>query len=193
MRTVIPKDANLIPNNAELMFKGIIYDTYHFKQKMFDSSYKTYEMLKRADTVLVIAIVDEKIVIINQKQSGHASSYIDIPGGRHDIESETELDSAKRELLEETGLTFSSWRLIDAWQPASHIDRLIYVFLAQDLLSKQEPNLDSGEKIYVKYLEFDKVKSLTKNRNARSMPIHIFDKANSLEELKNFPNFAGVK
>lgn len=191
MRTVIPKDANLIPNNAELMFKGIIYDTYHFKQKMFDGSYKTYEMLKRPDTVLVIVIVDDKIVIINQKQPGHASSYIDIPGGRHDIESETELDAAKRELLEETGLTFSNWRLIDVWQPASHIDRLVYVFLAQDLIAKDKPKLDAGEDISVEYLSLSEVKKISISRNVRSLPKHIFDKANSLEDLKNINRYKG--
>lgn len=189
MRTVIPKDANLIPKNAELVFKGIIYDTYHFKQKMFDGSCKTYEMLKRPDTVLVIAIIDDKIVIINQKQPGHASSYIDIPGGRHDIESETELDAAKRELLEETGLTFTSWKLLDVWQPASHIDRLIYVFLAQDLVAKDKPKLDIGEDISVEYLSLSEVKKLSNNRNARSLPKHIFDKVSNLKELKNLPKY----
>lgn len=33
MRTVIPRNAKLVPPEAKRVFKGIIYDVYHWQQK----------------------------------------------------------------------------------------------------------------------------------------------------------------
>lgn len=50
-----------IPINARRVFKGIIFDVYQWEQKMFDGNFKTFEMLKRPNTVEIIAIRDNKI------------------------------------------------------------------------------------------------------------------------------------
>jgi 8-oxo-dGTP pyrophosphatase MutT (NUDIX family) len=102
VRTVTPKNAHPVPDSAERVFKGIIYEVYHYPQTMFDGSTRTFEMLKRPDTIEALAIKDGKIVAIIDEQPGRAPQFT-LPGGRHDVESETELDCAKRELHEETG------------------------------------------------------------------------------------------
>ena len=132
MRTVIPKNARLLPAEAKLVFKGVLYDTYQWPQKMFDGSIKTFEMLKRFDTVKVIAVKDGKIVVEYQRQPNTPYFY-DVPGGWHDNENEDELQAIKRELVEETGLKFKSWKLIDVVQPFTKIDQFVYTFLASDL------------------------------------------------------------
>jgi len=71
MRTVTPKNAKLIPENAEQVFKGQIFDVYHWRQEMFDGSTETFEMLKRPDTIKIIAIKDKKIVILEEEQPDH--------------------------------------------------------------------------------------------------------------------------
>lgn len=53
---VLPKGARLIPREAELVFRGEIYKVYQWPQKMPDGSVKTFEMLRRPDTVMVIAL-----------------------------------------------------------------------------------------------------------------------------------------
>lgn len=187
-RTIAPKDSNLLPEEAQLVFKGQIFDVYQWEQEMFDGSHQTFEMLKRPDTIKVIAIKDDKIVITDEQQPNDRA-YYDIPGGRHDEEGETELEAAKRELLEETGMKFENWKLIGVNQPHAKIDWLVYLFLATDFESQTAQKLDVGEKIEIKLLSLEEAKNLAEDPKNRYLPIDILDKVNSINELKNFPEY----
>lgn len=188
MRTIIPKDARLVPKEAELVFKGQIFDVYHWQQQMFDGSNQTFEMLKRPDTIKVLAVKDDKVVILDQEQPGH-DSFLDLPGGRHDYEQEDELAAAKRETLEETGMTFKNWRLVSVEQPHSKIDWLVYLFLATGFETQQEQKLDSGEKIKVEMVSFDDLKHLVNDPRARHLPKDMIESCASLEDLLNLPEY----
>ena len=52
-----------------------------------------------------------------------------------DAEDESELEAAKRELREETGLVFKNWKLVEVSQPFSKIDWLVYTFVASELVT----------------------------------------------------------
>jgi ADP-ribose pyrophosphatase len=191
MRSYVPKNARLLPPEAKLVFKGVIYDTYQWQQKMYDGSYATFEMLKRPDNVKTICIKDDKIVVTEQQQPSLGVFY-DLPGGRHDEESETELDCAKRELLEETGMSFKNWKLVEVNQMHNKIDSLQYVFIATGFEKQVEQNLESGEKIKVKLMDLDEVKRLCAQPAdhepfVRYLPKDIFEQAESINQL------AGIK
>lgn len=188
-RTVLPPNARLVPENAKLVFKGMIYDVYHWQQEMFDGTFETFEMLKRPDTVRVIAIKDNQIVMLDQEQPGHGP-FFDFPGGRHDFEGETELEAIKRETLEETGMTFKTWKLLDVIQPAGKIDYFIYTFLATDFESQGPQDLGSGEKITVTTISFDELKQLATNPKSRNLPRELLDKAGTLDGLLSLPEYS---
>ncbi len=188
MRTIVPKNAKLIPENAKQVFRGEIFAVYQWQQKMFDGSSETFEMLRRQDTIKIIAVKDQKIVVINEEQP-HYKAYLGLPGGRHDVDAETELDAAKRELLEETGMSFKSWRLIEVKQPHGEIDWFIYLFLATDFENQIEQKLDTGEKIEVKLMDFDEFKELVNNPKARNLPKEVIESCQSLEDLVNLPEY----
>ncbi len=141
MREFIPTNARLIPPKAKQVFQGEIYNVYQWPQEMFDGSKATFEMVSRPDTVKSIAVKGDKIVIIKQRQPT-LDWYYDFPSGRHDHTEETELDAAKRELREETGMTFKNWRLIGVKQPFIKIDWLVYTFLATDFVEQGPQMLD---------------------------------------------------
>ncbi len=189
MRTIIPPNAKLLPPQAKRVFTGMIFDIYQWQQPMFDGTTETFEMLKRPDTVKVIVVKDGKIVLLEEQQP-HQSPFVDLPGGRHDHEEETELAAAQRELLEETGMAFANWRLLDATQPHTKIDWLVYVFLATDFVSQTKQTLDAGEKINVTLIEFDALKDLANNPKTRYLPREILDKAESLEQLLALPAYS---
>ncbi len=182
MRKIIPRNARLVPKEAEKVFKGIIYDVYHWKQKMFDGSLSTFEMLKRSDTIKAIAIKDEKIVITRQMQP-NSKEFLDIPGGMHDVDDEDEFTAAKRELQEETGLVCKNWRLISIKQPHNKIEQFVYIFLAWDVIDQTEQKLDNGERISVELVSFEKFKSLLGTDDFRSPKMDILDSINSIDEL----------
>ena len=85
MKKVIPSDAVLVPNQAERVFKGMIFDVYQWPQKFFDGTEGTFEMLKRPDTVSVICVVDDKILVIDDEQDiqDALKMILDYEGYRH--------------------------------------------------------------------------------------------------------------
>ena len=56
-----------IPNKAKKVFEGVIFDIYQWQQEMYDGSTATFEMLDRDNTIQVIATMDDKIILINEK------------------------------------------------------------------------------------------------------------------------------
>lgn len=188
MRTIIPHDARLIPDNAKCVFKGVMYDVYHWPQKMYDGSTATFEMLRRVDTVKVVAVKQDKIVLIEEEQPTHQASLV-LPGGRHDVATETELDCAQRELKEETGMTFKNWKLVEIKQPSSEIEWFVYLFIATDFESQTAPHHDSGEHIIIKELPFDQAKDIASTRDSFSWARDLFKKAGSLEALLALPEY----
>ncbi len=160
-----------LPTNAKRVFKGVIFDVYHWQQKMFDGSLQTFEMLKRSNSILVLPIVGDKILISREEQPGK-DRFLCLLGGRQE-EGEEPLDAAKRELLEESGLVSQSWELWKTYEPNSKIDSCIHVFIAKDCEKKAEPHLDSGEKIELVPLNFGALLALANDEDFKDMEVRI--------------------
>jgi len=190
MRTIIPKNACLVPDHAERVFKGVIYNVYQWRQQMFDGSQATFEMLKRPDTVKTIAVKDDTIIMLDERQP-HGNRYYELPGGRHDVASEDELACAKRELLEETGMKFKNWRLLLAYQPALKIEAFVYIYLATEFESQTTPKTDAGEQISLHPVNFDEFLRLARDPlHGTYLPLNVLDEAGSLEGLLKLPTYS---
>lgn len=189
MRTIVPKDARLIPPEATRVFKGVIYDIYHWPQKMFDGSTATFEMLKRKDTVKVLAVKNDKLVFLEEQQPSYGKPTWVMPGGRHDVEEETELQCAQRELHEETGMVFNSWKLITARQPLDEMDYVVYIFLATDFARQDEAHIDGGERITVHELPFDDAAKIEPGHPSLNLAIDLLREVGSLEGLLALPEY----
>lgn len=188
MRKFIPRNAKLIPKQAECKFHGQIFDVYQWPQQLFDGSIATFEMLRRADTTKIIAIKDNKIIITKQKQPRKDWFYT-YPGGRVENDDPDELAGAKRELLEETGLKFKNWKLIDATQPFAKIDWLIYTFVATDLIEQTPQQLDGGELIEVLELNFAEFMEYVNSPDADYLRFDFreFNQIKNLDDLISLP------
>ncbi len=191
MKKVIPNNSQLIPEQAELVFSGVFYSVYHWQQNLFDNSKATFEMLKRADTAVTIAATDDKVVVIEDEQP-HLGKRVTIPGGRVEPKDESTLAAAQRETREETGLTFNNWRLIKVVQPSNEVEFFVHIYLASDLKEKGEMNLEAGERIKVKPLSFEEVKSMImQDRGVLGQNRDIFQELNNIDDLLNLPEFIG--
>lgn len=142
-----PKSKQPIPEHAKRVFKGVIFDVYQWEQEMYDGTKRTFEKLKRADTVTVFSVLpDGKILLTEQEQPGNDEPFLAAIGGRID-EGEDILSAAKRELLEESGYEAKEFILWDSQQPTAKIEYAVYTFVAKGLKKVAEMNLDRGEKI----------------------------------------------
>lgn len=142
-----------IPPHAKCVFTGIIYDVYQWEQVLFDGSSTTFECLKRPDTVVVIPVQGTDVFYARQEQP-NIPPFISLFGGRAE-KGEAPLEAAKRELLEETGLTSNNWEQIRCYSAPSKIDWKIYFFVARDCMKTAEQHLDAGEKITVHTASID--------------------------------------
>jgi ADP-ribose pyrophosphatase len=187
MRTIVPAHGVTIPPQAERVFKGVIFDVYQWQQEMFDGTYETFEMLRRPDTVKVIAVKEDKIIVLEQEQP-NMKAFFDIPGGIHDDENESELEAAKRELVEETGMTFRSWKLLSVVQPNRKFDWFMYTFLATDLIETVATKPDAGEKIEILHVTLNEAKEMLSSPKARVFPRDL-ENVTSIQELESLPEY----
>ncbi|HEY4160845.1 MAG TPA: NUDIX hydrolase [Candidatus Saccharimonadales bacterium] len=187
---IVPADATLIPDEAERVFKGVIYDVYHWQQKLFDDSQTTFEMLRRADTVSAVCLVGDKLIVLQDEQP-HRGIRTTFPGGRAEPGEDT-LAAVQREIHEETGYEFNNWRLLHVFQPHTKIEQFIYLYIAWDGKQAAGPHVDAGERITVELLPLATVKQLVdEGVGYMGESREIFAGINSVETLLTLPEFVG--
>ncbi|HYC34441.1 MAG TPA: NUDIX hydrolase [Candidatus Paceibacterota bacterium] len=179
-----PKSRQPIPEHAKCVHKGVVFDVYQWEQEQFDGSVKTFEKLKRSDTVVVFPVLpDGRILLTKQEQPG-MEPFIGATGGRVDPGEDT-LDAAKRELKEESGYEAGEFTLWDARQPATKIEWSVYTFIAKGLKKVADLNLDAGEKIALYPVTFDEFIELgTKENFAEKEITHMLIEAKYDPEKK---------
>ena len=144
-----------IPDHAECVFKGVIFDVYHFQKEFYDGSIRTIEILKRPDTVVVIPMDEEEIYYCHQSQPHRPEPFLSLVSGRVEP-GEAPLDAAKRELKEETGLASDDWELLQATGVTSKIDWTVHLYVARGVKKIGDQELDGGEKIEVRHIPIDR-------------------------------------
>jgi len=151
-----------IPKEAKKVFSGIIFEVYQWKQKMYDGSYKTFEIVYRGPSVEVLAVVKNKIIILEEQQP-RKPSYLSLSGGRVE-KNETPLAAAKRELLDETGYQAKEMSLLQESFGFSKMSYHLSVFLAKDCRKISKPHPDNGEKIKFTLVSFEDFLQLARNK-----------------------------
>jgi len=195
LNKIIPNNAVLIPGNATRVFQGDIFDVYQWPQVMFDGSIKTFEMLKRPDTVQVIVVNGSKVLLVEDEQPGR-DPRIHFPGGRADVGESTWEAVARRELREETGLECKKWRLVGVHQPIVKIEWFAPIFLVTDIVAEHKQQVDpGGEKITASWYEFSDVRDrvLLGTEQMMQYLVPFFNRVKTLDELVSLPAFAGAE
>ena len=92
-----------------------------------------------------------RILIERQFRYGPGRVYVEIPAGKKDP-GETSLETAKRELVEETGYRARRWAHLTRIHPAiGFADEVMDIYLARDL-EKVERSLDVGEFVEIEWV-----------------------------------------
>jgi 8-oxo-dGTP pyrophosphatase MutT (NUDIX family) len=143
-----------MPEDAKRVFRGILFDVYQWDVKGYDGSTRTFEKIKRPDTAMIVPVTEDGKIIAGLQEQPGKKPFIGLIGGRID-EGEDALETAQRELLEETGYQAKEWLLFDAVQPVSKIDWAVYTFIAKGCKKVGEQSLDGAEKIELKLVDFE--------------------------------------
>ncbi len=150
-----------LPPQAKKVFSGIIFDVYQWEQKVFDGSTRVWEMIKRTAAVDTIAIVDGKILVLDQIQPNR-EPYPSLPGGKMDAD-ETPEQAAFRELTEETGYVASSLKPFRYYNENAKVDFDDYLFVTHDARKTADQATDGAEKITTRLIGFDEFLGLARD------------------------------
>lgn len=145
-----------IPKSATVVFSGILFDVYHWRQRLFDGSYTTFEAVKRRDTVRVLPTKGNQVLMARETLISDGSTVFGLFGGREE-RGRSSLASAKRELFEEAGYASNDWKFIKAFEPfdSRTIDYKVFLFAARNCRKADGQRLEGGEKIAVKEVSFN--------------------------------------
>ncbi len=145
-----------LPSNAQLVFKGKIFEAWQWEQKLFDGSVAIFERVWRPDSVTIIPVVGKRFLIQTQEQPHRPAPFLSFPGGICD-EGEDPTSTARRELREESGYVSDDWELWKTFGPSEKVIHIHHVFVARDCKRVEEPRLEPGERITDKLISFDEM------------------------------------
>jgi ADP-ribose pyrophosphatase len=105
------------------------------------------EIVERSDSVAVVALDDdERIVLVRQFRAPTRSSLLELPAGTVG-EDEDPLETARRELAEETGLRDGRWKRGPVFYTSpGFLRERIHLFFAEEL-RPGEASPDAGEEL----------------------------------------------
>ena len=105
---------------------------------------------------------DGRIVLERQHRYPHRRDFLELPAGKLET-GEPHLETAKRELLEETGYAARHWRRLGVIHNAiAYSDEAIEMFLATGL-EKRAAKLDAGEFLEVMEAPFEETLAMVRD------------------------------
>jgi 8-oxo-dGTP pyrophosphatase MutT (NUDIX family) len=136
-----------------------------------------YYVYEFPDWVTAVALSEEgKVIMVRQYRHGLGETCIETPGGCVDDTDANFEEAIKRELLEETGYSFSSYKYLGriSANPSTN-NNLMHMFLATGGKKVAEQQLDPNEEIVVELYTIEEVKQLIReNKLLQSMHVTCF-------------------
>jgi ADP-ribose pyrophosphatase len=128
------------------VFKGKLLDVRLDRVRLPDGNEGIREYVVHPGAVVIIAEQDDgRLLFERQHRYPLHRAFLELPAGKID-HGEDILNTATRELLEETGHTASNWRYLGVMHPCiGYSDERIEIFMARGLTRESAPQLDHGE------------------------------------------------
>lgn len=121
-----------------------------------------YNVLEYPDWVNVVALTtDGMLVLVRQYRHGLRAVHYELPAGVCEADDSNPEETARRELLEETGYGGGQWSplMILSANPGTHSNRN-FSYLAEGVIPLQEQQLDATEELQVHLVRVDEVHDL---------------------------------
>lgn len=125
----------------------------------------SFFVLQSPDWVNVVALTPEnQVVMIHQFRHGTERVTLEIPGGMVDPHENDPAETARRELLEETGYAAEQVIHIGTVHPnPAFLDNTCYTYLALNTRWQQEPQFDGAEDIAVELVPIEEIAGMVGN------------------------------
>ena len=131
--------------SGTVVYAGDFFKVYKDAVRLPDGSESTREFIRHPGAVLIVPLLDGgRVLLERQFRYPPGLEMVEVPAGKREA-GEDPLETAKRELLEETGYVAADWKRIGMIRNAiGYSDEIIEMFVAKGL-EKREAKLDAGE------------------------------------------------
>lgn len=136
--------------SSKMIFKGSFLNVVLDDIEIEDTEIKSKRLyIEHNGGVCIVPVLDNgDLVLIKQFRTPLKKVIYEFPAGKIDP-GESTLETAKRELKEETGYNAKSWQEIGETYPSpGYSTELLHIYIAKDL-SAGETDLDHGEFVEV--------------------------------------------
>jgi ADP-ribose pyrophosphatase len=141
--------------SGALVYDGDLLKVRRDVVRLPDGGQGAREYIRHPGAVAIVALFEDGAVLLERQfRYPHRRDFIEVPAGKLEP-GEPQLDTARRELLEETGYVAEEWTPLGVIHTAiAYTDEAIHLFLAQRL-HRGERKLDQGEFLETLVRPFD--------------------------------------
>ena len=136
--------------SSELVYTGDYLKVYRDTVSLPNGASSYREYLKHPGAVMIIPVFDNGDVLVErQYRYPMRQVFVEFPAGKKDA-GEAPLETAQRELLEETGYTAQNYtHVTDIHNALAYCDEVIHFYIAEDLHDSGQQKLDDNEFVQV--------------------------------------------
>jgi ADP-ribose pyrophosphatase len=108
------------------------------------------EYVHRMAAAAIVAHDDEHVWLVRQPREAIDQYTLELPAGKLDVEGESALQTAQRELTEEIGQEAEHWQQVACFYSSSgYSDELVHIFAATGLRRCEDVEPDASERIEI--------------------------------------------
>ncbi len=149
---------------GERVFDGVLLKVHRDRVRLPDGSEGVREYVKHPGAVAVVPLFDDgRVLLERQFRYPHHKEFIEVPAGKREP-NEPHLETAQRELLEETGYSADEWKRLGVMHTSiACMDEAIELFVARKLKKERSAELEAGEFLETLVVPFDDAIAMVKD------------------------------
>ncbi len=142
---------------SDKLYEGKLFNLRVDTVELPDKKYSKREIIEHPGAVSILAITeDDCVVLVRQYRKAIERALLELPAGKIEINEEP-VETAKRELKEETGFTAEKIEyLLEFYTSPGFTNEKVYIFLAKEL-TQGETDFDDGEFIETEKIHIDEL------------------------------------